>query len=224
MTPTDMLLRLGASLATGLLLGWERESHGRAAGLRTTVLVCMAATTAMILSDEFFAASDGAAWRPEPARLGAGLLTGMGFLGGGVILRQGNLIRGVTTASILWFSTVLGLCFGSGQFALGGAGVAVSLLVLFVLPKVEYFVANDWYATLTVTAAVQGITAPELVKVVESQRIHVKSIELAHDAENSTRTVVMTLKFKRGNLIETTDRTVSELVKCPGVLRVSWND
>jgi putative Mg2+ transporter-C (MgtC) family protein len=223
MTTTDILLRLGAALITGILLGLERESHGRAAGLRTTVLVCLAATTAMILSDTLYLRGAGLpGWRPDPGRLGAGLLTGIGFLGGGVIIRQGNLVRGVTTASILWFATVLGLCFGCGEFVLGGGGVAASLLVLFLLPKIESLVANDWYATLTVTTAVEGAAIPSLVSVVESHRIHVKSIELAQDAEQRTRTVTMTLKFKRGNLIELPDRAVAEIMTCTGVIRAAW--
>ena len=100
--------------------------------------------------------------RLDPARLGAGILTGIGFLGAGTILRHENLVRGVTTAASLWFVTVLGLAFGSGLFSLGFIGVAVALATLLVLPVFERTVASDDYATLTVTASLDALTEDEL--------------------------------------------------------------
>src|SRR5438477_324936 len=113
---SDMLLRLLLAFLAGMAVGWERESHGRPAGLRTNILACVASAVAMIVSEMLFAKSAAATatgnWRPDPARLGAGILTGIGFLGAGTIIRHGNFVRGVTTAASLWFVTVLGLAFG----------------------------------------------------------------------------------------------------------------
>ena len=140
----DILLRVGSALIAGLIVGFERESHGRAAGLRTTILVSVASALAMILSEHLYRMSgDIQTWRPDPARLAAGILTGMGFLGAGTIIRQDNVIRGVTTAAVLWFVSVLGLIFGSGYFILGFLGVLVALLTLFVLPGLENFIKNN---------------------------------------------------------------------------------
>src|SRR5688572_16880475 len=108
----DVLLRLGLACVAGLVLGFERERQGRAAGLRTTLLACVASTLAMLLAHHFvieYAASGSNAWRPDPGRLAAGILTGIGFLGAGVIMRHGALVRGVTTAAVLWYATILGL-------------------------------------------------------------------------------------------------------------------
>src|SRR5258708_3810423 len=95
LTASDAALRLGLSLLIGLVLGFEREQHGRAAGIRTTMLVCVSAAIAMLLSQHLFIASSQglSAWRPDPARLAAGVLAGMGFLGAGVIMRQDNAIH-----------------------------------------------------------------------------------------------------------------------------------
>jgi putative Mg2+ transporter-C (MgtC) family protein len=117
MTIIDVLLRLGLSFVAGAVLGLERESHGRAAGLRTTTLACVAACLAMMLAhffvrDPMFRSMN---WRPDPGRLAAGILTGIGFLGAGVIVREGTTVRGVTTAAVLWYVTILGLVFGSGH-------------------------------------------------------------------------------------------------------------
>lgn len=223
-----MLLRLGAAFATGIILGFEREGHGRAAGLRTLVLVCVTATVAGILSEHYFqgTAGDGPMplnWRPDPARLGAGLLAGMGFLGAGAIVRQGSMIRGVTTAALLWFTTVLGICYGSGEFALGGIGTAIAALTLFVLPSIEDLVRNDWYATVRVHVRLDGVDTAELVRQVEQESIRVKSLAVVHDTAQQTRTLTLNLKFKRGHLIERPDRIVRQLAAAPGVLSVSWD-
>src|SRR6185503_3582105 len=123
---SEMFLRVLLAFLAGVIVGWERESHGRPAGLRTNILACVASAVAMIVSEMLFAksaaATAGGNWRPDPARLGAGILTGIGFLGAGTIIRHGNFVRGVTTAASLWFVTVLGLAFGNGLFLLGTIG------------------------------------------------------------------------------------------------------
>ena len=90
----EVSLRLGLAFGAGILLGIERESHGRGAGLlRTTALVCLAACVAMVISDSFYVTSfqltgQSAGWHPDPARLAAGALSGMGFLGAGVVMGE----------------------------------------------------------------------------------------------------------------------------------------
>src|SRR2546423_14039656 len=96
LTYLGIFLRLLAAFGAGLVVGWERESHGRPAGLRTTILACVASAMAMIISEVLFAESAAAqppiSWRPDPARLGAGILTGIGFLGAGTVLRHANFV------------------------------------------------------------------------------------------------------------------------------------
>src|SRR5512141_2478593 len=94
-TTWDMLLRIGLAFAAGFAVGWERESHGRPAGLRTNILACVAAAVAMLVSVNLSTTAANTltgSVRADPARLGAGILAGMGFLGGGTILRQENFI------------------------------------------------------------------------------------------------------------------------------------
>ena len=111
----DILLRLALSVFAGALMGVDRSEHGRPAGLRTTLLVCLAAAVAMIQTNLLMLtvgkASDSFVVL-DLMRLPLGILTGMGFIGGGAILRRDGLVFGVTTAATLWFVTVIGLCFG----------------------------------------------------------------------------------------------------------------
>src|SRR5215467_14403800 len=122
----DVALRLALSVVAGAVLGIDRGEHGRPAGLRTTLLVCLAAAVAMIQTNLLLgtAGKTGSSFAVlDLMRLPLGILTGMGFIGGGAILRRDNMVMGVTTAATLWFVTVLGLCFGGGQIGLGMAGL-----------------------------------------------------------------------------------------------------
>ncbi len=220
----DVALRLGLAFVAGLIVGLERENHGRAAGLRTTVLVSVSSAIAMLLSSYLFteSVSPGASWRPDPARLAAGILTGMGFLGAGVIMREGRIVRGVTTAAALWFTTVLGLTFGAGHIGLGLAGIGIAMLILFVLPKLERYVNNDWYGSVTVTLNIDGMPDGDLKARIEEQGVTVKSVELERNLAANQRTFICRIKYKNADVFQLSERVVRELAECPGVVDVKW--
>jgi putative Mg2+ transporter-C (MgtC) family protein len=150
----DIALRLALSLAAGALIGLDRGEHGRPAGLRTTLLVCLAAAVAMIQTNLLLATKGRA---PDSfimldlMRLPLGILTGMGFIGGGAILRRDGFVLGVTTAATLWFVTVIGLCFGGGQISLGIAATALGVLVLSGLRWFDYHMKQEQHGILYLT-------------------------------------------------------------------------
>ncbi len=224
LTYFDLGLRILAALVAGLIVGTERESHGRAAGLRTTILVCVAACIAMIISASLLnqATSDGAPNRPDPARLAAGVLSGMGFLGAGSIIRNGNRVQGVTTAATLWFVTMLGLAFGAGLFVLGGAGVLIALMILFVLPPLERRVKNDWYATLTIRARMDAPSDEAFRQQIEKLGVRVKMVNLDYDLQAKHKTLRCELKFKKDKVFGLSASIVQQLIQQEGVLHVSW--
>jgi putative Mg2+ transporter-C (MgtC) family protein len=217
---------LGAFIA-GAIIGWERETHGRAAGLRTTILACVAAALAMIISVALFmqtAAMPGLlSWRPDPARLGAGVLTGIGFLGGGAILRHGNYIRGVTTAASLWFATMIGLALGSGLFALAAIGLVVAMVTLNLLPAVERHIRKDAYATLKITARPETMTVPQLKMKLDEIGLDIVSLKLCSDREKGVVKFVATLKMTKQEVLDKAERTVALFSAAPGVIRVNWS-
>jgi putative Mg2+ transporter-C (MgtC) family protein len=223
----EMLLRIGLAFIAGLILGWERTSHGRPAGLRTTILACVASAMAMVISEALFtesaAATTGGNWRPDPARLGAGILTGIGFLGAGTIIRHENAIRGVTTAATLWFVTVLGLAFGSGQFAVGFMGMAVAMAALFILPSLEQIIQSDWYATLTVTGTFEALSETSLRTQIESSGLAIKAMRFSSDMERKQKTLVYELKLKKSAVFQLSSKLVNQLTALPGVLQVKWD-
>ncbi|HTQ81115.1 MAG TPA: MgtC/SapB family protein, partial [Thermoanaerobaculia bacterium] len=111
-TETETLLRLGASIALGAAIGYERERTGRAAGLRTHLLVSLSAATVMLVSTQFvfyqhYTKDDLVTI--DTSRIAAGVITGVGFLGAGAILRTGIGVQGLTTAASLWLVAAVGL-------------------------------------------------------------------------------------------------------------------
>jgi putative Mg2+ transporter-C (MgtC) family protein len=152
-TPGDLALRLALTVVAGLLIGVNRDEHGRPAGLRTTLLVCLAASVAMIQANLLLPLAgrpNGSFVMLDLMRLPLGILSGMGFLGAAAIIRRGDLVQGVTTAATLWIVTVIGLCFGGGQLTLGITATVLVLLALWGLKRVEVFVHREHRATLTV--------------------------------------------------------------------------
>ena len=152
----DIALRLVLTMAAGAAVGLNRGVRGHAAGLRTTILVALAAALAMIQANILLpvagktAASFGVM---DLMRLPLGILTGVGFIGGGTILRRGDLVTGVTTAATLWIMTVIGLCFGGGQIWLGLAGTVLTVLTLSTLRWFDTQIPREQRATVVIRAA-----------------------------------------------------------------------
>lgn len=220
-----VLIRIAFAMAAGMVLGLERESHGRAAGLKTTILACVASCLAMILSENFYretALAAGAVFRPDRARLAAGILTGIGFLGAGAIIRQGTLVRGVTTAAVLWFITILGLAFGSGHLAVGMIGTGIAIVALFAMPHMESRIKKDYYCAVTVVLGLNGISDEEIRRRLEDCGVRVQRTSLDYDLAGQSRSMHCEVKLRRNDVASLSRDVVAILVACPGVTRVKW--
>jgi putative Mg2+ transporter-C (MgtC) family protein len=129
--PED-ILKLVLAVVLGGILGAERESRDRAAGFRTIILICMGATLFTVFSIKLGGAQD-------PTRIAASIVSGVGFLGAGAILRGPLRIAGLTTASTIWLAAALGVGVGGGHYLLAGAGAGLAVVVLAAFPRIE-----DW--------------------------------------------------------------------------------
>lgn len=148
----DFAGRLVVAIAAGTLIGLNRGESGNAAGLRTTLLVCLAACLAMLQVNVLLVLHG----KPQDSfvtldlmRLPLGILSGMGFIGAGSILRKDGLVQGVTTAATMWYVTVIGLCAGGGQYVLAIAGTLLGLVVLHTLEHVEHRLPRGRRAHIT---------------------------------------------------------------------------
>jgi putative Mg2+ transporter-C (MgtC) family protein len=124
MTTAEMLLRLGSGVGLGTVIGFERQYRARMAGLRTNALVAAGATLFVLLSAHGFTGASA-----DPTRVAAQIVSGIGFLGAGVILREGLTVRGLNTAATLWCSAAVGSLAGAGLYGVAVAGTVVVVVV-----------------------------------------------------------------------------------------------
>jgi putative Mg2+ transporter-C (MgtC) family protein len=170
---SDFALRLALTLVAGALLGYNRSEHGRSAGLRTTLLVCLAASVAMLQANLLLPTAGkppGGFAVADVLRFPLGILSGIGFIGAGAIVRRRDIVIGVTTAANLWFATVVGLTFGGGQLALGAVATALGVGTLWPLRLVEdRFILQDRRAILSVVTDLDGPAAPKSTRTLPGQ-------------------------------------------------------
>jgi putative Mg2+ transporter-C (MgtC) family protein len=134
--PED-ILKLLLALALGGMIGAEREMRDKAAGFRTLMFISAGSALFTIFSLRISSMVIGPNLPGDPARIAAQIVTGIGFLGAGVILREHGEIRGLTTAATVWMVAALGMGVGSGQYLFSVAATAVLVLSLFIFPKLE---------------------------------------------------------------------------------------
>jgi putative Mg2+ transporter-C (MgtC) family protein len=173
LSPTwaDIAIRLALTIAAGGLLGFNRGARGHAAGLRTTILVTLAASAAMIQCNILLTLEGkqpGSFAVMDLMRLPLGILTGVGFIGGGAILKKGGSITGVTTAATLWIATVIGLCFGGGQLGLGAASTALGLFTLWGMQWIDVRIRRE-HTAIVVVATAPGSPRPGIEELLRSQ-------------------------------------------------------
>ena len=131
MPPLAISLRLLLAAGLGAAIGLEREYRRKPAGLRTNILIAVGSALFTITSIQLSAIGG------TPDRIAAGIVTGMGFLGGGAILRSGVNVKGMTTAATIWVNAAIGMAAGSGEYALATMATAITLVVLASLPPIE---------------------------------------------------------------------------------------
>ena len=129
--------QLGTGLLFGGLIGLEREFHGRPAGFRTHILVCLGAVLLTTSTKQVLGAQSAETYTMVVGRVIAGVITGIGFLGAGVIVRMGDTVRGLTTAASIWFTAALGVVIGEGLIVLAFSGTVLILLVLTLFNRLD---------------------------------------------------------------------------------------
>jgi putative Mg2+ transporter-C (MgtC) family protein len=221
----DIALRLALTVAAGLLIGINRSEHGHAAGLRTTVLVCLAASLSMLevnLLLPMAGKTSSSFIQLDLMRLPLGILSGMGFIGAGAIVRKDNFVHGLTTAATLWFVTGLGLCFGGGQLVLGAVGLALGIAVLEGLKRVENQWRQDRHAMLSVVMGPQGPTEEELTSKLQAGGFVISPWGVVSFDQNRQRELRTEVRWRARPHEARSPAFLQEVVDHPGVLRLEW--
>lgn len=172
-TWTDIAIRLALTMLAGAIIGLNRGARGHAAGFRTTILVALAASVAMIQANVLLSLGGKTSESfsvMDLMRLPLGILTGVGFIGGGAIVKKGDLIVGLTTAATLWLVTVIGLCLGGGQLVLGVTATVLAVITLWILRWVDRIIPREHRARLTVTCDPSWNVLEDLPRVLHSMK------------------------------------------------------
>lgn len=223
----EVALRLALTLLAGGIIGLNRGERGQPAGLRTTLLVCLAASISMLQVNLLL---DTAGKTPDSfsvldlMRLPLGILTGMGFIGAGAVVRKDGLVKGLTTAAALWFVTVVGLCFGGGQLALGLASLALGLGVLWGLQWVEKRWKQDRQATLTLTLTDvgEGPTQDEIGARLKATGYEIDVWAVTYDERVHERQFSIQVRWRASPDDPQPPPFLDTLARQPGVLKLEW--
>ena len=212
----ELILRLILSAVAGGIIGVEREANNRPAGLRTHVLVTLGSTLIMTISMYGF---DGG----DPARLAAQVVSGIGFLGAGTILRTGNTISGLTTAASIWVCGGIGLAIGNGYYS---GGIATTLIVLFTLKGLSAMENNLFkvkYKELVVYSKERPGLLGELGQIMGKNNIVIKDIRVMSDQDLSedARDIVVRFRVKLPSKFFN-DRFFIEVMAIRGIHHASW--
>lgn len=219
------LVPLLLAVLLGGAVGFERELNTRPAGLRTHILVCLSATMVIQVSrsiaDGEVALGEAGRLVFDPNRMGAGIVTGIGFLGAATVMRTGDVLRGLTTAACIWFVAGLGIVLGTHHYALA---VVATVLVLFVLTLVHR--ATDWlepliYRRLTVTCRGRGLTTmvDELRAELRSRNMRVIDVTSRIDVTEGRAQSSFYLALK--NELQSPE-LLDHLASKEGVTEASW--
>ncbi|MBO8126945.1 MAG: MgtC/SapB family protein [Firmicutes bacterium] len=175
----QIFARLLAAFFFGGLIGLERETHGRPAGLRTHILVGLGSALIMVVSI-YGLQGLGAAY--DPGRIAAQVVSGIGFLGAGTILREGLSIRGLTTAASLWMVAGIGLAAGSGLIVVAGIATLIALVVLYFLHPLENrFEMGGHLYEFEVNVRTSVAQVPEVMKLVRKYHGKLTLVEVGKE-------------------------------------------
>lgn len=214
---SGMAIALVLSLVVGALVGLEREIHGHPAGLRTHMLVCLGSTLFTLVSVDV-ARSSGA----DPGRIAAQIVTGIGFLGAGAIVREGATIRGLTTAASIWTTAAIGLAIGAGpgMERLAIFSAALVLFTLWTLQRVETWLERVSPGVTTIGIHMRDTPhalAAVLDRVAERGAAILGTAQEPHARQG---TKLVTLRVRRPSKMDPR-ALLSDLAELPGVLSVS---
>ncbi|MBY0578808.1 MAG: MgtC/SapB family protein [Burkholderiales bacterium] len=162
-----ILLHLMGALAVGLSLGYERTYHGRAAGMRTYALVCVSTTALTVLNaypSMWYGGHSMVALAADPTRVIQGIMTGIGFLGAGVIMKEGFTIRGLSTAASIWMTAAIGVLIGVGFYAAAMFATLLSILIMSGFRWLEDLLPHQRIAHLSISYHRGNVPAEESIR------------------------------------------------------------
>ena len=216
---SEIVIRLLLGALIGGLIGFERQAHGRAAGFRTQLIVCVACVLLMIVSEYYHNLSylDPSYVRADPARLAAGAITGVGFLGAGVILKTGGNVQGLTTAACIWIVSAIGLAIGSGLYAAGLVTSVITIVALFMLRRVEKIMPKILFRAISIYAD-DSAREEDIIAVLDKHRVTVQNTD--YEVLSELKEIVFYMKISFSHKVPV-KKLVDELASLQFIKKIS---
>ena len=221
MFSTDLLVRLCIAALLGGILGFERERHGRPAGLRTHLLVSLGASAFMILSPLVAGMSEGLPG--DPGRIAAQIISGIGFLGAGAIVKEGVSIRGLTTAASLWIAAAIGMTAGAGYY-LGPIFICVlAILALVLLPHLETHLKKHSYRVLVITTPL-AVDVSAILAVIKAQKVRLLRVDMDRDYACDTLKITLLIRLFIRDAADKDAQDIIEAIESLdySIKRITW--
>lgn len=193
----EIVLRLLVAAVLGGIVGIERESAGQDAGFRTHLLLSLGAATFGVISvgafDDFIASSSATNVRVDVTRVASYVAAGIGFIGGGAILKHAGAVRGITTAASIWTAAAIGLAAGLGLWVAAATGTVIAVAALALLRPLSKWLGRRSRVPMSVQVIVDDLSAASrVVELVEGAGLpDVKAVRIGDDPDDDTRTQVL---------------------------------
>jgi putative Mg2+ transporter-C (MgtC) family protein len=175
-----ILISMFAATITGGIIGLERSYHGHPAGFRTHTLVCLASSLLMLVTvyeQQWFAGAVMETVRIDPTRMAQGVMTGIGFLGAGVIIKEGLSVRGLTTAATIWITAAIGIVSGAGLYSVAILGTIMTFVILSLFRWIEAKIPTFIYAHLLIKCARDSsITEEGLKEIIQKHGLTIANM------------------------------------------------
>lgn len=219
----ELILRILAAALFGGLIGLERDIHGRPAGLRTHLLVSMGAAIFMILS-HLTAGTAAGQQMADPARIAAQIVTGIGFLGAGAIIKEGVNVRGLTTAACLWTAAAVGMTAGAGYLLMALVTTAIALFSLIGLKSLERLYRKDSYRTLSVVAPLR-VEASEIIERVKRQDVTILNCDIERDYDTGVTVTRLSIRLYHRGITDKLAHGIIESLEASGIelKSIAWS-
>ena len=194
----ELLLRLVLSCILGGMIGYERQSRNKSAGLRTNVLVCLGSCLIMVLSQAIYQNVEGKT-NADPARLAAQVVSGIGFLGAGAIMKEGLTVTGLTTAACLWVVAGVGLAVGAGFYSGALFTAALVFITLGTLSRLDDWVKHDKNLAILILTVDEPGQLMHINQCLEDLQLKIKGVKIkADEAEDEGIYLELFVFNKRG--------------------------
>ena len=195
---SEFLVRLVMAMVLGGLVGLERQTRGRAAGLRTNILVCIGSAAIVVAFQKLFIESNldaDSVVRMDPARVAAGVITGIGFLGAGTIIKSNDFVRGLTTAASIWVVSAIGVTVGLGEYLIATTLTLLVLVALYVLHRLP--VREDHYFSLHLKWIGDLELLQEVVDALHEAQVAIKHRSVSRQPNSGKCNVILVVRVRR---------------------------